>query len=175
MGKSAQTEAGSIYRCYQGQVHKLFGNLTIPNAICFAPDRSCAFFADTAIGIVWRQPLDGDGWPLGLRTVFLDFSDQSFGPDGAVTDAQGNFWNAQWGAGRVAAYDQSGTFLRAVDLPAGQTSCPAFGGPDLSDLFVTSATENLSAQDLKTTPEHGQTFVVKGVSKGIAEPQIILD
>ena len=175
MGKNAEAQAGSIYRYFQGQLHTLFTDLTIPNAICFAPDRRCAYFSDSAAGLVWRQPLDDQGFPQGTRQLFLDFSDQPFGPDGAVTDANGTFWNAQWGAGRVAAYDPQGNFLHAVKLPAAHTSCPAFGGPDLSDLYVTSATQGLNDQDLANTPEHGQTFVVGAVSQGVPEPQIKLD
>jgi len=175
MGKDAEPGAGSIYRYFKGELRQLFGNMTIPNAICFAPDKSCAYFADSATGHVWRQPLDTLGWPTGDRAVFLDFSDNPFGPDGAITDANGTFWNAQLGAGRVAAYDPSGHFIHAVALPARQTSCPAFGGPDLTDLFVTSATQGLSDQDIADTPEHGQTFVVNSVSQGLAEPRILLD
>ncbi|WP_420862397.1 SMP-30/gluconolactonase/LRE family protein [Algirhabdus cladophorae] len=175
MGLTAQPNAGSIYRFYKGELNQLFTNITIPNAICFAPDKSCAYFSDSGAKIVWRQPLDDLGWPQGDRQVFLNFTDQDFGPDGAVTDANGTFWNAQWGAGRVAAYDPKGQFIHAVALPALHTSCPAFGGPDLTDLYVTSATQNLSDQDLANTPEHGQTFVVNAVSTGLPEPRILLD
>lgn len=175
MGLNAEANAGSIYRYSGGELHQLFSDITIPNAICFAPDKSCAYFSDSSAGLVWRQPLDNLGWPKGDRTVFLDFSDQDFGPDGAVTDSNGTFWNAQWGAGRVAAYDPNGQFIHTVSLPAAHTSCPAFGGPDLTDLYVTSATQGLTDQDLAKTPEHGQTFVVNAVSTGLPEPRIILD
>lgn len=175
MGTTAAANAGAIYRYFNGALHQLFTDITIPNAICFAPDKSCAYFSDSAAGIVWRQPLDDQGWPRGTRETFLDFSDQDFGPDGAVTDSNGTFWNAQWGAGRVAAYDPQGQFIHAVSLPASQTSCPAFGGADLTDLYVTSATENLTDQDLAQTPEHGQTFVINAVSTGLPEPRILLD
>lgn len=175
MGKNAEPGAGAIYRFFKGELRQLFGSVTISNAICFAPDRTCAYFTDTATGVIQRQALDQtDGWPVGDPEPFLDFSDQNFGPDGAVTDADGNLWNAQWGASRVACYAPDGSFLRAVDLPAAHTSCPAFGGPDLTTLFCTSAAEGIEPEVLAAEPAHGQTFAVPQTARGLAEYQVLL-
>ena len=97
---------------------------------------------------------------------------QDWAPDGAVIDADGVFWNAQHGAARVAAYDRSGSFLRAVPVAARQTTCPAFGGETLETLFVTSARDGLSQEDLATSPESGMCFAIEGVSKGQPEHRV---
>ncbi|MGV6849651.1 MAG: SMP-30/gluconolactonase/LRE family protein [Marinibacterium sp.] len=145
MGKRAEPGAGAIYRYYKGRVERLCSALTIPNAICFSPDGSIACFTDTPTRRILRQPLDGDGWPKGPAETFIDLTGDGLNPDGAVIDAEGCLWNAQWGAGRVARYDPKGRFLSEIAFPAGQMSCPAFGGDDLKTLFTTSATEGLSA------------------------------
>lgn len=175
MGKAAEERAGSIYRYHGGELRELHPGITIPNAICFSPDRRHAYFADTTRRMVWRQPLaEADGWPAGDAEVFLDLAGDGLNPDGAVTDALGNFWNAQWGASRVACYAPDGRFLRAVPFGAAHTSCPAFGGEGLTTLYCTTARQGLSAETLADNPRNGMTFSAEGLGPGAPEPGVIL-
>lgn len=174
MGKSAEPGAGAIYRFFRGDLRKLHTGISVSNAICFAPGGSHAYFSDTLSGQIMRQPLDDLGWPAGPAEVWLDLRKDKLNPDGAVIDARGNLWNAQWGAGRVAQYAPDGTFLSAIDVPAAHASCPAFGGQDLTTLFCTSAQEHLSAADIAANPAHGQTFVCEGHGPGLPEPRVLL-
>lgn len=171
MGKQAEPGAGAIYRYYKGECRRLFGDITISNAICFAPDGACAYFCDTAQGQIQRQRLGSDGWPLGEPSLFLDCRAEGLNPDGAVVDATGNLWNAQWGAARVAIYSPDGVFLDAIPFPASQISCPAFGGADMTTLFATSARVDL-APDSDTNA--GMTFQAKTDVAGQKEHQVIL-
>jgi sugar lactone lactonase YvrE len=175
MGKRAEKGVGAIWRWYRGELRQLYPGITIPNAICFTPDGSAAHFTDTETGKVMKVALDADGWPRGRAEVWLDLSAEGLNPDGAVIDADGIFWNAQWGAGRVAAYAPDGTFLRAVATPgAPHSSCPAFGGPDMTTLFVTTALEHMDADARAAHPASGQVFAFTGIARGLAEPQVIL-
>lgn len=171
MGKKAEPEAGAIYRLYQGQLRKTAENISISNAISFSPDRSCAYYADTLRQIVWRQALDAEGWPQGERAVFLDLRAEGLWPDGAVVDAEGGFWNAQWGAGRVARYLPDGRFDRALALPAPHASCPAFAA---GRLLVTTAQEGLDAAALAAAPLSGQVFDLGPVAGARDEPAVRL-
>lgn len=170
MSKTEEAGAGAFYRYYKGELRQLWGGITVTNAQCFAPDGSTACFSDTARQTVMRVSLDRDGWPKGEPEVYLDLASEGLYPDGAVIDAAGRFWNAQWGAGRVACYDPDGTLVTTVPLPATQTTCPAFGGPDLRTLFCTSAARDLT--DGKAA--HGQTFAVAVDATGQAEHRVIL-
>ena len=171
MGKRAEAGAGAIYRLYRGQLRKLVENISISNAICFAPDRHAAYYADTARQILWRQPLDAEGWPEGEASVFRDFTTENLWPDGAVTDAEGALWVAQWGAGRVARYGPDGRFDRAMSVPAPHISCPAFAG---GHLLVTTAQEGMDAATLAAAPQAGQLFDLGPVSFARAEPAVLL-
>lgn len=177
MGKRGPADVGrgAIWRFYKGEVRRLFGDLTIPNAITFSVDGRTAHFADTVRQKVFRVALDAEGWPVGAPSVYLDLADQGLYPDGAVIDAGGLFWNAQWGAGRVAAYDPEGRFVRAVTVEgASQTSCPAFGGADLSTLYLTTAMEGMDEATRTAEPNAGKTFAVAHVGRGLPEPKVIL-
>ena len=171
MGKSAEPQAGAIYRYYRGELRKIVGNITISNAICFAPDRSLGYYTDTPTKQIMRVALDAEtGWPKGDPVVFIDLTADGLNPDGAVTDAAGNIWVACWGAAQVVCYGPAGTALRQIDVAAAHTTCPAFGGADLRDLFVTSATQGLD----NPGPQDGMTFCIKDVAQGLPEPQVIL-
>ena len=139
MGIHAEAGAGAIYRYYRGTLRQLYGPAHIPNAICFAPDRSCAYYTGTTSGVVMRQPLDSThGWPKGDPQVFVDLRDQDSAPDGAVTDAQGTLWLARWGGACVSAFAPDGSWIRDIALPAAHITCPAFGGADLRDLVAST-------------------------------------
>ena len=176
MGKNPATgqQEGAIYRFYKGELRLLFPGIAIPNAICFTPDGSHGYFSDTTQQIVWQVALDAQGWPQGARRVFLDLRQDGLYPDGAVTDAEGNFCNAQWGAGRVAVYSPQGALLREVRFAAPHTSCPAFGGADLTTLFCTSARQGMSPHDIAAFPDAGKTFAAPGFGRGLPEPRVLL-
>ena len=166
MGKEAEPNAGAIYRMYDGKLRKLFGDITISNSICFSPDRAYAYATDTPSKVILRIPLDEDGFPKGDIDSFIDLNAEGLSPDGTVIAADGSLLNAQWGAGRVARYDTEGAFVEAFDLPASNTTCPAFGGPDLTTLFVTTADDG--------GVDAGKTFGIETSIAGQKEHQVQL-
>ena len=175
MAKEGAGPVGAFYRYYKGEVRTLYDGLCIPNACCFSPDRRFAYFTDTADGIIKRVTLDPEtGWPSADPEGWLDLSGEAWGADGAVIDADGNFWNAQWDGWRVACYAPDGTLLRTVEVDAAHTSCPAFGGPDLTTLFCTTAGGRVSDADKERSEHHGKVFFAPDIAKGQAEHQVIL-
>ncbi len=168
MGKSANKYAGTIYRYYRGELREIVGHVTISNSICFSPDGAFAYYTDTDTQLIMALPLDASGWPIGDAKVYLDLTGTPYRPDGAVIDADGNLWSAQWGVGRVAGYAPDGSFLEAYDVPAIQSSCPAFGGEDAQTLFCTSAAVG------QTGGDHGKTFVFHTPYTGQTEHAVIL-
>jgi sugar lactone lactonase YvrE len=173
MGKRAEPGAGALYRYFCGEVRQLRERVTIPNATCFAPDGRTACFADTAEHVVWRVALDEDGWPDGDWEIWLDHRDSGINPDGAVIDGDGRFWCAEWGGSRVACYDADGKLVEEVPLDVTQPTCPAFGGRDLSTLFLTSARQGLPDEALDEAPRSGMTLSVSLGATGQTEHEVI--
>lgn len=165
MGKHAEPGLGSIYRYYQGQMRQLVTGITISNAICFAPNKTCAYYTDTPSQQIMRQPLDRQGWPKGQAELFIDLRAQNLNPDGAVIDRYGNLWNAQWGASQVACYNPAGELIKRVTFPAQQISCPAFGGLNMDLLLVTSAAVDTDKKDTSA----GMTFTIGLDAFGLQE------
>lgn len=170
MGKKAEKGAGAIYRLYRGEVRKLVDPITIPNSICFSPDGGTVHYSDTDRSIVWRQDLDADGWPVGEPQIYLDLSAQGWSPDGAVIDAGGGFCCAVWGQGAVMRFDADGQRTHDWKVGGRHSSCPAFGGPDLSHLLVTTARDGIEAPD----DAQGKTYRLEPGLTGLAEPRVML-
>lgn len=111
----------------------------------------------------------------GDPELFIIFLGTEQNPDGAIFDAQGNLWSAQWGAARVCKYSPEGQFLEAVKLPAEQVTCPAFGGENFSDLYLTtSARRGLDVRQLEAQEDAGKTYVAHNQAAGQEEHRIVL-
>ena len=174
MSKTGAFATGAIYRFYKGEIRKLYNGITCPNAICFTPDGQTAQFTDNAQGRVMRVALDTLGWPKSEPTLFLDLKAQGHDPDGAVMDTTGVVWIAEWGSARVSAYAPDATYLRSIAFDAPHTSCPAFGGPDRSTLFCTSALQGMDAAARTAHPDAGKTFTAANVARGQSEHRVII-
>ena len=174
MGRRAEPGLGAIYALHRGELSRLYGDITIPNAICFSPDGTIGYFADTRQNVLFRVDLDAaTGLPCGAPAPLVSRRDDG-GIDGAVVDADGLIWNARWGGGCVDVYDPTGLRLRSLRVPARQSSCPAFVGRDLSRLLVTSAWQGMDAAARASDPEHGRTFILDAGIHGRIEPDVKL-
>ncbi|SOH94246.1 Sugar lactone lactonase YvrE [Monaibacterium marinum] len=169
MGWNAEQGAGAIYRYYRGELRQLFGGITISNSICFSPDGTRAYFADTAADTIWTCALDAQGWPIGERQVFVG---DVPGCDGAICDGDGYIWSARWGIGQVVRHAPHGGVDHIEHVPAPQVTCPALT-PD-GVLYATTAYDGLDLAALEAAPLSGAVFrICEGVPARV-EPRVIL-
>jgi sugar lactone lactonase len=174
MGRQAERGLGAIYALHRGELSRLYDGVTIPNAICFSPDGTIGYFADTGKNTLFRVDLDAaTGLPRG-EPVALVTRRGGGGIDGAVVDADGLIWNARWGAGCIDVYNPQGEHLRSLRVPARQSSCPAFIGQNFSRLLVTSAWQGMTEEAKRADPDHGRTFVLDVAARGRPEPDVKL-
>ena len=174
MGRQAERGLGAIYALHRGELSRLYDHITIPNAICFSPDGTVGYFADTGKNMLFRVDLDAaTGLPRGEPAVLITRRGGG-GIDGAVVDADGLIWNARWGGGCIDVYSPQGEHLRSLRVPARQSSCPAFVGPDFSRLLVTSAWQDMGDDAKLADPGHGRTFVLDVAARGRPEPDVKL-
>jgi D-xylonolactonase len=107
------------------------------------------------------------------RRPFIQVADDMGFPDGMTVDAEGFLWSAVWGSGCVIRFDPDGKEERRVHLPARQTSSVMFGGADLTDLYVTSASYEAKPDELDPEKENyrgGSLYRVRGLGiRGRAE------
>ena len=177
-GTMAENKAGAGQgRLYcldgAGKAHLRETGVTISNSLCWSPDSTKLYYADTPRRVIWSYDFDAGGGTISGRQVFAETPEGAF-PDGATVDAEGFLWSAQWGASRVVRYAPDGRVDRVLELPVSQPTCVSFGGPGLDLLFITSAREGLSKNVLWREISAGDVFVLEAGVKGLPEPHFRL-
>lgn len=175
MGRHAEPGAGAYYQYRLGELTLLYPNITIPNSTCFSPDGRLAYFADSPKRQIMKVAISPDtGRPVAEPEVFVDLTGQSAVPDGSVVDSAGFLWNAEYGGSRVVRYAPDGSVDREVRLPVSQVTCPCLGGPELTTLFITTATQNMNEDQLADEPHAGSCFRIEVDVPGQTETPIRL-
>lgn len=113
--------------------------IQLSNGLAFSPDDRTLYFADSAARLIYAYDYRQSDGSVSNRRIFVHVPAEEGIPDGLAVDSQGFVWSAQWFGGCIVRYDPDGSVERRVLIPASQTSSLAFGGPDLTDIFVTSA------------------------------------
>jgi L-arabinonolactonase len=140
----------------------------IPNSVCFSLDGSAMYFCDTMDKLIYRW----DGYASGdaaAITLFADASGAPGGPDGSAIDADGQLWNAVWGASRVIRYGRDGSIERSVTLDTAQPSCLCFGGAQLNELYVTTAWQHMTPATRAEQPQAGGLYHAAAGVRGVSE------
>jgi sugar lactone lactonase YvrE len=70
----------------------------------------------------------------------------------------------------VVRYTPQGRIDRVVELPVSQPTSCAFGGKDLDTLYITTAAQRLSPEQLAREPDAGSLFAVRAGTRGLPEP-----
>ncbi|WP_462380812.1 SMP-30/gluconolactonase/LRE family protein [Pseudomonas sp. Marseille-QA0892] len=132
-----ERRSGGLFRIDpQGQVIPLASGLGIANTLLWT-DAGEVLFADTLDGVIYAAPVH-EGVDLGARRIWADTHARG-APDGSAMDAEGYVWNARWGGGCLLRFAPDGRLDRIVELPVSHPTSCVFGGPNLTQLFVTSA------------------------------------
>lgn len=122
-----------------GSVRVLDEGIHLANGLAFSPDYATLYFTDSAGRRIYAYDYDLETGNASRRRVLVTVPNDQGLPDGLTVDAEGFLWSAQWYGSCVVRYDPDGKMERRIETPAKQTSCVTFGGPDLSDLYITSA------------------------------------
>lgn len=153
-------------------LRKTLTGLLISNSLCWSPDSQHMYHADTPSGRIDRYDFDAvHGVPTNRQTFAR--AAPNHGPDGSTVDADGCLWNAQWGGGKVVRYAPTGSVDFELALPVTQPTCVTFGGPNLDLLFVTTASEGLSAEGARREPRAGNLFVFATDVRGLPDPAFV--
>ena len=159
-GTMAERPGGaSLYRLDRdGRVETMLDGLTISNGLGWSPDGRTMYHADSGHRVVRAFDFDGERGAISTPRVLLEMPDDGRAPDGLTVAADGDLWIAIWGAGQVHRYAPDSTLRGVLHLPTPESTCCAFGGPGLTRLYVTTATEHWSDERRRAAPEAGLVY-----------------
>jgi sugar lactone lactonase YvrE len=151
------------------QLQKKLEQLSIPNGIAWSLNNDKIYHTDTATSTVrsyFFYPFTGN---ISFERAAITVPSEMGSPDGMCMDEEGMLWIAHWGGFGVYRWNpENGMLLDKLELPVPQVTCCAFGGENLDHLFITTAKDGLSEEQLGKYPDSGNVFIAKPGVKGIA-------
>ncbi len=167
--------AGSLYSLKENlELQKKISSLTIANGLAWSLDNSRLFFIDSPERKVQSFLFDETTGHLEFEKDVIHIPESLGTPDGMTIDEEGMLWIAHWGGFGVYRWNpKNGELLTKIEIPVPNVSSCAFGGEDLDHLFITTARQDLSEQELKDYPASGDVFYVKLPVKGKPENKFI--
>lgn len=158
-------QAGSLYRlAADGEalgVTRVLDGLTIANGLDWSPDGSLLYYIDSDTQRVDVFDFDADRGALHGRRPFVRVRVADGQPDGMVVDAEGCVWVALFGGGRVRRYTPGGQIDLEIALPVSLVTSLTFGGPELADVYITTARHRLTDEERARQTHAGSLFVCR--------------
>ncbi|GHB24923.1 calcium-binding protein [Streptomyces umbrinus] len=147
-----------------GTVETVLDDVAVSNGTGWSPDGRLMYYIDSPTRRI--DVFDFDGQRVGGRRRLAAIEEGDGFPDGLTVDADGCVWVALWDGGAVRRYTPDGKLDRVVELPVPRPTACAFGGADLTDLYITTARTGLTAPH----PLSGSVLVIPGAGKGLPQP-----
>lgn len=142
--------------------------VTISNGIAWSPDNKRMYYIDTPTRKIQSFLFDAKRGTITFEKIAVTIPPGIGKPDGMAIDEEGMLWVAQWGGAGVYRYNpESGMLLSKIEVAAQQVSSCAFGGPLLDQLIITTATDDLSDENLAKYPDSGNVFIASPGVRGV--------
>ena len=163
------TDQGSLYRIDTDfNVTKILGGIGISNGIVWSADQSTMYYIDSMSYKVRTWNFDPESGGISGEQTLLEVEPDFGLPDGMTIDEEGHLWVAFYGGSQVCrVHAQSGAILDTIDLPARNITACAFGDDDLGTLYITSAAQQMSNDELAAAPMSGNLFSCRPGIKGM--------
>lgn len=158
-----EEKAGALYRLDgDGSIHSIINDVSISNGLAWSPDESIMYYIDTPTRKINAFDYNKATGEISNRRTVIEVPEGEGAPDGMSIDVEGKLWIAHWGGWQLARWDpDTGQKLDSVQLPAAQVTSCAFAGPEMNELFITSAHAGLSEQQRAEQPLAGGLFTIK--------------
>lgn len=168
MSLIGESKTGSLYMLdNDGTITKKVSDVSISNGLGWSPDRKTMYYIDTPERVVWAYDYDLETGEISNRRTVVTIPDGEGSPDGMCVDAEGMLWVAHWGGWRVSCFHpETGERLREIRVPAERVTSCCFGGDNLDELYITTASIGMSDEEKEKNPEAGGLFRIKLDIKG---------
>jgi sugar lactone lactonase YvrE len=174
VGSEGDPARGSLYRLDPDHsVTRMDAGFVASNGLGWSPDGTTMYFTDSRRLVIYAYDFDVSTGAIEHRRPLIEMPDDAGIPDGLMVDSEGCIWSAHWGDWRLVRYDPEGKKERDIALPLHYPTSCAFGGPALDELYITSATAWLSAEERADQPLAGDVFRLKLGIQGLESPRYL--
>lgn len=143
-------------------------NVTISNGLTWNPDYTVMYYIDTPTRQVVAYDYNVETGDISGKRAVIEVPHDLGMPDGMTADREGMLWIALWGGWQVTRWNpHTGQLLASYDVPAGFTTSCCFGGPELTDLYITTAQPEASPPPVRPQPHAGGLFRLKTNIQGL--------
>lgn len=163
-------ELGTLY-CLDGKLNleEKVKNVKISNGLAWSLDNQTMYYIDSPTREVLAFDYDLENGEIENKRTIISFAEGEGVPDGMTIDTEGKLWIAHFGGAQVSRWDpDSGEKIDAVELPVSNVTSCAFGGKNLDELYITTASVGLSEEEKKEQPHAGGIFRYQAEVKGLA-------
>ncbi len=154
--------AGHLFRLDANRsVTTMQTDVICSNGSGWSPDGRTMYYTESFRYAVFAYDFDGGDGTIANRRIFASIDKDSGGfPDGMTVDSDGFVWSNVVGLGEIHRYDPQGKLERIIKLPVPRATDCTFGGPDLKTLYITTARETMTPEQLAAAPLSGSLFAV---------------
>jgi sugar lactone lactonase YvrE len=164
----------SLFSLENNKFKTLLSNVGLSNGMCWNNSGDQLFYIDSLTQSIQAFEYDLDSGDIGEARVIINFDAAQGTPDGMTIDAAGNLWVAMWAGGKVLNISQSGEIIGEIIVPVDQVTSVAFGGIDLSTLYITTARYLMSEPQLQEQPLAGSLFKANVGVSGLLENRYLM-
>lgn len=163
-----QYEANLYMVNEQGNTELKKDSVTISNGIVWTKDKKTMYYIDTPTSNIFGYDYDDNTGTISNERVAVAVNDSLGYPDGMTIDENDMLWVGMWNGNAVICFDPvKGEMVKKIEVPAHNITSCAFGGKGLDTLYITSASIDMSPEEVEKYPDAGSLFkAVPGV-KGV--------
>jgi sugar lactone lactonase YvrE len=137
--------------------------LTLPNGLGWNHEDTRMYLVDSLNNNLLSASFHPDEGKVGTFSTLCKIDPGL--PDGLAVDLDGSIWVAVWGGAEVRRFDRTGELIGVIPMPVTQPASCAFG-PD-GTLYITSARNGLSSNELASQPHAGSVFALQTNTLGV--------
>lgn len=164
---STEQSKGRLYRLdLDGSLHVMLEGIGCSNGMAFTSDQKSFYHTDSFVREICLYDYSVEDGSLSSRRIFARLDISQGLPDGATLDSEGNLWSALWDGGAVVRLNREGHIEERIPIPARKASSVAFGGPNYTDMYITSAGGHMKHEEGQFA---GGLFRCKRKLPGVAE------
>lgn len=165
---------GTLYEFdLKGAVINKIDNVTISNGLAWNSSSTKFYFIDSATYQVLQYQYNKDNGDIRFERVVISIDKRLGMPDGMTIDAEDHLWIALFDGGKVIRVDiETGAIVFEVNVPVPKVTSCAFGGANLNELYITTASYLMNKSILKKYPLSGSLFKAIVPFKGVLSNQM---